>query len=400
MTPAAFQALVQGYKEGRLTEAEWSVLREALAEGRYDYLIEEDIRQTFEREDGANWSPAKEKKIWRQIQDVTTGPAAPEKDTARIFRWLGRAAAAVVLILAGGFYLFHGKEKKQAPMTVAVRPVPPGGNRAFLVLASGERVMLDAINKGAVSSQGGVQVLKLDSGLLAYQTAASDEVRATGDKLQAASQVVYNTIMTPRGGQYQVILPDGTKVWLNAASSLRFPTAFTGKERWVELSGEAYFEVKHNSAQPFRLKAGGQVIEDLGTSFNVNTYDDETVARTTLIEGSARVTGAGKHNVTLHPGQQAQWKTDGEISLVDGVDTEDVIAWKNGQISFANADFQSLMRQIARWYDVDIHYTGAVPKAHFFGILNRNVYLSSILEYLQHNGMHVRQEGKDIIISP
>jgi len=400
MTPAAFQALVQGYKEGRLTEAEWSVLREALAEGRYDYLIEEDIRQTFEREDGANWSPAKEKKIWRQIQDLTTGPAAPEKDTARVFRWLGRAAAAVVLILAGGFYLFHGKEKKQVPMTVAVRPVPPGGNRACLVLANGERVMLDAINKGAVSSQGGVQVLKLDSGLLAYQTAAGGGRQAASDKLQAASQVVYNTIITPRGGQYQVIMPDGTKVWLNAASSLRFPTAFTGKERWVELSGEAYFEVKHNSAQPFRVKAGGMVIEDLGTSFNVNTYDDETVARTTLIEGSARVTGAGKRKVTLHPRQQAQWQTDGEIRLLDGVDPEDVIAWKNGQISFANADFQSLMRQIARWYDVDIHYTGPVPKAHFFGSLNRNVYLSSILEYLRHNGMHVRQEGKDIIISP
>lgn len=393
MTPAAFQALVQDYKDGRLTEAGWSILREALAEGRYDHLIEEDIRQTFEKEDGASWSSAKEKKIWRQIQELTTGPAKPEKHTARIFLLLGRVAAAVVLLLAGGFYFFHGKEKKQVPMEVAVRPVPPGGNRACLVLASGERVILDAINKGTVSSQGGVLVLKMDSGLLTYQA-------ATGNELRATNEVVYNTVTTPRGGQYQLLLADGTKVWLNAASSLRFPTAFPGKERWVELSGEAYFEVKHNSAQPFRVKARGQVIEDLGTSFNVNTYDDETVARTTLIEGSARVSGAGKRKVTLQPGQQAQWKTDGEISLVGGVDTEDVIAWKNGQISFANADFQSLMRQVARWYDVDIHYTGAVPKAHFFGILNRNVYLSSILEYLRHNGTHVRQEGKDIIISP
>ena len=388
MTPAAFQALVQGYKDGRLTEAEWSVLREALAEGRYDYLLEEDIRQTFEKEDAANWSSAKEKKLWREIQHLTTGSAKPEKQTARVFLWFGRAAAAVVLLLAGGFYFFHGKEKKQVPMEVAVRPVPPGGNRAYLVLASGQRITLDSMNRITIPSQGGVQVLQPDSGLLTYMPGGE------------SADIVYNTVTTPRGGQYQVLLADGTRVWLNAASSLRFPTAFPGKERWVELSGEAYFEVKHNSAQPFRVKAGGQVIEDLGTSFNVNTYDDETVARTTLIEGSARVTGTGKRNVTLTPGQQAQWKTDGEISLVGGVDTEDVIAWKNGQISFANADFQSLMRQVARWYDVDIHYTGAVPKAHFFGILNRNVYLSSILEYLRHNGTHVRQEGKDIIISP
>ena len=393
MTPEQFQALVQAYKEHRLTEAEWLSLREALADGTYDHLLEEDIRQTFDKADThPGWDTAREEKIWKEVnlEDVQVD-LRKEKKLVRMIRW---AAAAVLILLAGaGSLYFYGKQEKPIPPATVTAPVPPGSNKAWLVLGDGQRITLDSMNKIAIPNQGGAQVLQTGKGLLAYKTAASYELRAT-------SEPVYNTITTPRGGQYQLVLADGTRVWLNAASSLRFPTAFQGNERRVELSGEAYFEVKHNSAQPFRVATGGHVIEDIGTSFNINTYDDETVARMTLIEGSARVTGGGKRNVILKPGQQAQWQTNSEVTIADNVDTEDIIAWKNGQISFANEDFPSLMRQIARWYDVNIHYTGAAPKTRFFGILNRNIYLSSILEYLQKNGAHVRQEGKDIIVSP
>lgn len=402
MTPEQFQALVKAYKEHRLTEAEWLSLREALADGTYDHLLEEDIRQTFDKADThPGWDTAREEKIWKEVN--REGPAnwetrttwgleevqvdlRKERKLVHTLRW---AAAAVLILLAGaGSLYFYEKQEKPIPFATVTAPVPPGSNKAWLVLGDGQRVTLDSLNKPAIPSQGGVQVLQPGSGLLTYTEGKESET------------IVYNTITTPRGGQYQLVLADGTRVWLNAASSLRFPTAFQGSERKVELTGEAYFEVKHNSAQPFRVAAGGHVIEDIGTSFNINTYDDEPVARITLIEGSARVTGTGKRNVTLKPGQQAQWQSEGETTIADNVDMEDVIAWKNGQISFANEDFPSLMRQIARWYDVNIHYTGAVPKTRFFGILNRNIYLSSILEYLQKNGAHIRQEGKDIIVSP
>jgi ferric-dicitrate binding protein FerR (iron transport regulator) len=292
-----------------------------------------------------------------------------------------------VFLVATAVYLLHIKKEKPIQIAAApARPLPPGSTKALLLLANGQQVVLEDVKKGDVTTQGGATIIKLDSGVLAYHPTAG------------AGELLYNTVITPRGGQYQLILSDGTKVWLNAATSLRFPISFSGSERRVELMGEAYFEVKHIAGKPFRVQTGPRLVEDIGTSFNINAYPDEPAAKVTLIEGAAVV--IGKKRLPLHPGQQARWQAEEEETLADEVDTEEVLAWKNGQISFMNPDFSCIMRQISRWYDVDVRYTGAVPKARFFGIVSRNVYLPTILEFFEHNNIHIRQEGRILIVTP
>ncbi|MBN9383881.1 MAG: FecR domain-containing protein [Chitinophagaceae bacterium] len=402
MTTQRFDELLQKYKTDLLTEGEWVEMRLALQEGSWEDALEDDMRQVFSSgTDHKGGDETSEARIWSQVKArcfEQPDQAAEKEGPARIIRlprrrWLWWSAAAVLLLLiAGGYILFSGGKDSRQTAASAAMPIAPGRNKAWLTLANGTHVILDDAGSGNIASQGGVNVIKLDSGLLAYRRDAG------GD-----AGVVFNTITTPRGGQYQLILQDGTHVWLNAASSLRFPTAFAGKDRQVELTGEGYFEVKHIASRPFRVKVGQQLVEDIGTAFNINAYTDEDMARTSLIEGAVKVSvssdaaGAG---VMLKPGQQAQFPGGKSLSVANNVDIEQVVAWKNGQIAFTNADFSSLMRQISRWYDIDVHYTGAVPKKRFFGLLDRNVYLSAILEYLQANGIHIKQEGRVITVSP
>jgi ferric-dicitrate binding protein FerR (iron transport regulator) len=428
MTAGQFSELIERYKEGRLSEADWSALREALEGGVYDEVLEEDIRAVYDSQGShESWSAYREQEIWKKVAARTRSaeggivrvadtedrmnPEDPDGQAdagtfgglvdleasggktrvnpfyrRRRFVW---TAAAAVLILAGGVaFLFTPKEKQAPSATIAAAPIPipPGSSKAILTLAGGQQVLLGNSARGAVASQGGMQVLQSDSGQLTYVRGKNEE-----------ATILYNTVTIPRGGQYQVVLADGTKVWLNAASSLRYPTAFSGKDREVELTGEAYFEVTHNPSLPFRVKAGGQVIEDIGTAFNIHAYEDEAIAKTTLVEGAVKVTGA--NTLVLKPGQQARGQKAGKLTLTEGVDVEEVIAWKNGQISFANADFASLMREVSRWYDVDIHYNGSVPSLHVFGLLDRRVYLSSILEFLQKSGVHIQQKGRVLLIN-
>lgn len=383
MTEQQFRELIQRYKDDRLSQEDWDELRQALAEGAHDELLEDDIRDVFDRE------------IERSIGMTELRIGGRDRRT-----WPRWAAAAALLVLAGaGYLLYPDKAQKASVAATPVQEVLPGGNKAYLVLANGQRVVLEAMKKGTVTNQGNVQVIKMDSGVLAYNpgTGATGATGGTG-AMGGTGEIVYNTVITPRGGQYQLILNDGTKVWLNAASFLRFPVRFSGKERLVEMGGEAYFEVTHNATQPFRVKVGQHMIEDIGTSFNLNTYTDEPVARATLIEGSVKVTG--QKTFILRPGQQAQWQPAGGETVADGADPEEILAWKNGQIAFTNADFQSLMRSVSRWYDVNIHYSGAIPNAHFFGLLNRNVALPTLLDYFREKGVHIRQEGRDITILP
>jgi transmembrane sensor len=241
--------------------------------------------------------------------------------------------------------------------------------------------------------------LKLDNGALAYR--ANPPVTNPS----AARPLVYgyNTISTPRGGQYQVLLPDGSKVWLDAASSLRFPTAFTGGERLVELTGEAYFQIAGDASRPFKvhIPSTSTEIQVLGTDFNVAAYAEEGDIRTTLIGGAVRVTAAGKAAV-LEPGQQARVTEGGTAALnvVSGVHTDDVIAWKNGLFKFEEASIQSIMRQVARWYDVDVVYDGKVDQ-QFIGTIPRQVQLSTLLKILESTGwVHFMIQGKKVTVTP
>ena len=306
-------------------------------------------------------------------------------------RWLYYGAAAAVLIAAVTVPWFFMNKKPAAITGVAEAvPIPPATNKAVLTLANGRQIMLDDAGQGAVASQGSVKIIKINKGVLAYRG------DATGSR-----PTEYNTITTPRGGQYELILPDGTHAWLNAASSLRFPVSFAGKERKVELKGEGYFDVVHDPAHPFMVPFHQTNIQVLGTEFNIKAYDDEPATQSTLVNGSIRLTRQ-EQAVLLLPGKMAVAATDKPRQPVQVVtaDVEQVTAWKNGKMALTNADLVTLMREISRWYDVEIHYTGLVPDKHFFGLINRNVYLNTILEFLRKNGVHVQQEGRNITILP
>ena len=314
------------------------------------------------------------------------------KPLANKRRWLYYPAAAAILIavLIGTYFLADRRSSVQPIAATTTPAIPPGSNKAVLTLANGQQLLLDDAKQGNIASQNGVKIIKLDSGLLAYHDAAA-----------AGGQTLYNTITTPRGGQYQLVLPDGTHAWLNAASSLRFPISFNGPERKVELTGEGYFAVARDAAHPFIVSFKHTQVEVLGTEFNIMAYDDEPATQTTLVSGSVRLAN-GAQLTLLQPGKMALVATAQPRQPVQVItaDVEQVTAWKNGKLSLANADLAAVMRQLSRWYDINVHYAGAVPDKHFFGSINRNVYLASILAFLKNNGIRVTQEGRDITILP
>lgn len=318
-------------------------------------------------------------------------------------KWYYAAAAVLLLFISAGiFRLLNPGMNRQVQSASAmtaesvVTDLAPGGNRAILHLADGSAIILDSAANGMLSLQGNIKVEKLSNGLLAYTIG--------GKQLTEQDAAFYNTITTPRGGQYQVTLSDGTKVWLNAASSIRFPVLFAGSERKVEITGEAYFEVAKNVAKPFKVKTVTSEVEVLGTHFNVNAYEDESAVKTTLLEGMVKVSvpqAAGKQTARfLQPGQQSGVTNDGRISVLNNADTEEAVAWKNGRFQFRSADLKSILRQISRWYDVDVVYKGNVD-LHFTGQLTRDDYVSKVFEKLALTGeVHFKIDGKKIIVSP
>lgn len=301
-------------------------------------------------------------------------------------RWLWAAAGVALLVAAGSYYILQ----QPAPSTHTVQQtkqpqdIAPGGNKAILVLGDGSQIGLDSAANGALSQQGNSQVVKLANGQLAYQSAG-----------QSSTNPVYNTIITPRGGKYEVLLPDGSKVWLNAASSLRYPTAFAGT-RTVELNGEAYFEIAPNAHQPFFVSNGKHKVEVLGTAFNMMAYADEADIRTTLLSGAVKVNGQ-----KIAPGQCASInRSNGQLAVLDHVNTEAAVAWKNGYIQFEGNDIRSAMRQIGRWYDVAVEYHGDVP-SHFRGTIPSNVPVSEVLKMMEMTGeVNFEISGRTIVVSP
>lgn len=316
----------------------------------------------------------------------------------RRLRWA--SAAAAVLLLASGAYWFLQTSGRKTT-TVAVVPVsndvPSGSNKAVLILADGTEVPLDSTASGALAKQGNTDVVQPAGGQLLYTQQS--------EHLKPAGITQYNTLRTPRGGQFQITLPDGTIVWLNAASSLKYPVAFNGTTRQVELAGEAYFEVAHNAAMPFKVMVhtsqyDSMEVAVLGTQFNIMAYADETVAKTTLLEGAVKVS-SNSTSRQLAPGQGAYLdKQYHHLSLQQHVDIGEAVAWKNGFIQLGGNDITAIMRMIARWYDVEVIYKASVP-AHFRGVIPRNVPVSQVLKMMEMTGeVHFEIKGKQIIVSP
>ncbi|WP_259067190.1 FecR family protein [Mucilaginibacter sp. X4EP1] len=301
-------------------------------------------------------------------------------------------AASILFILSSGvfFLMFHRQQQPLAlnkPVKVK-SDVAPGGNKAILTLSNGSTIVLTGAKNGTLASQGNMVINKTADGLISY---------ADSKENAALKSLVYNTASTPRGGQYQFVLADGTKVWLNSASSIKYPVQFIGNERKVELTGEAYFEVAHDAKKPFRVVSNGQTVEVLGTHFNVNAYGDEGEVKTTLLEGSVKVSSQNI-NTVIKPGEQAQFD-NGKIK-VKNVDVDEVVAWKNGFFYFEDNNIQEVMRQLARWYDVDIKYEGKLPSREFSGEISRNVNASQILDILSFKKIHYKIEGKTIVVMP
>lgn len=321
----------------------------------------------------------------------------------RRYRWEWLAAASLLLFITVGTYLavrqqFVTDKVSEKP----IEDVEPGREKAMLTLSSGRKIALDDAPVGILAEQGPIKISKAEDGALIYN------VTTGGQSPHPDEADEYNTISTPRGGRYKVVLPDGTRVWLNAATTLRYPTRFGNKVRRVELTGEAYLEVnsvgatgaERGSKVPFQVASGHQLVEVLGTHFNINSYADEKIAKTTLLEGRIRITNVNKGNkMKLIPGQQCSISQTGELQLLKHVDLEEAVAWKDDIFSFKSSDIQSVMRQIARWYNVDVSYEGSIPDEHLTGYISRKVPISRVVKMLeQTSDLKFRIEGRKLVV--
>lgn len=328
------------------------------------------------------------KQIWERLK--TDAPVRP----VRMKIWPRIAvAASVILVLGFGLYFYSyntSKDIQQSPTLIS--DIGPGGNKAYLTLANGKRIALSDATNGTVAKESNVEIIKAADGQLVY---------SMDNKVSGSSGLMYNTIETPKGGKYEITLPDGTHVWLNSSSTLKYPASFSAlKERKVELKGEAYFEVAHHKSVPFKVTSSGQTVEVLGTHFNINSYLDEGTVKTTLLEGSVSVyLNNSKEFKLLKPGEQAD-KT-GEHIAVSKANMEQAMGWKNGDFVFKGEDVKAVMRQLERWYDVDVEYQGNVSDIGFVSTISRSKKLADVIKVLQMTeGIHFKIEGRRVLVMP
>lgn len=321
-------------------------------------------------------------KIYRQILDKMETEKSKGQNRLRIYQSIS-IAATLILAIAISLYLYSFEEKTE-PQNFAElsskNDIAPGNNKAILTLADGSKISLDDASAGFVARQGSISITKTEDGQIVYGKNESDV-----PEIDAAAA---NTIQTPKGGRYKISLPDGSKVWLNSASTLTYPTKFTRFERKVNLTGEAYFEIERNQNRPFRVESNNQIVEVLGTHFNINSYDNEDYIKTTLLEGSVRVSlNSEQPNAQLlKPGQQSLTSSSQREIKVQSTDTEKAIAWKNGYFKFKNTPIKEIMKEIERWYDVELIYDGKLAPDEFTGYISTDVKISGVLKMLEESG--------------
>lgn len=387
MQKQEFQQLIDKYLNGQATADEVQLLMELFDNAQTNNDWDEQtlgVKQDLE-----------DKMLQRLQSAVQQSSVNYQPKVFKIFAFRNVAAAVVgLMVISGGVYYSMRHTAKDAAVaknkTVVKHDADPGKNEAVLTLDNGEKVVLDSARIGTLAKKGNISIKKTKDGQLVYQVEEGKASVTNGP-------VAYNTISTPRGGQYQVILPDGSMVWLNAASSLKFPTAFTGGQRDVGLTGEAYFEVAKNPSKPFTVNIGSLNVKVLGTHFNINAYADEDNIKTTLLEGLVQLTSGNSHNL-LKPDEQGIVKGD-NIRIVE-VDAERAVAWKNGFFDFNRASIRDIMKQLSRWYNIEVVYNGKVSDDEFMGRIERNVKLSQVLHVLELSHVHFKVEDKKITVSP
>lgn len=337
-----------------------------------------------------NWQPEALDLSEQEVQfDLTAVKQRLALEKRVGFRYKLSVAAVLLLALGAVFYFYanRGSLNSGTEELVKEQLILPGTDKALLTLANGKTIVLDSAGTGNITEESGIRITKTADGLV-YEVMAAKN----------SKELVYNTISTPKGGQYQVLLPDGTKVWLNAASNLHFPVIFSGNERKVELSGEAYFEVAKDAAKPFKVKTNTQEVEVLGTHFNLNAYADEDFTKTTLLEGKVKVT-RGTEQALLIPGQQALNVRNSALMVKAVKDVSEAIAWKNGLFMFDKEDIHMIMNKIARWYDVDVEYAVDMKGKTYGGNISRFKDVSEVLNTMELTGtIHFKIEGRKIIV--
>jgi len=337
-------------------------------------------------------SPEASRKLFKAIHDKIELESKDKKRRIVRLRRIAIAASVIGVLLVSVFLLNDKTGKSDISRSEIDQQrfrddVLPGGDKATLTLADGSTIVLDEAQNGTLAQQGNSKIIKLN-GKLSYDPTNKN-----------SGEIVYNTISTPKGGQYQLELPDGSQVWLNATSSIHFPTSFIGTERRIEITGEAYFEIARDPNMPFIVTVNNAEVQVLGTHFNINGYDDEDNVKTTLLEGSVRFVNEGNINL-LKPGQQAQLTKEGMTKVVSNVDLDEVVAWKNGMFGFENAGIETVMRQFSRWYDVEIEYKGKTDDL-FIAEMRRDIKLSDALKALELTGkVKFDIQGKKIIVLP
>lgn len=323
----------------------------------------------------AIWEQVSADPLWEQVQQkIADQPPVVKFNRNNYRKWMYAAAASLLLIGSASLLLWRNSHQRITDQ-MAISDVAPGGNTARLTLADGSTILLDSVAIGKLTQQGNVKVIKSAGGQIRYENGSSE----------GAGQASLNTLTTPKGGQYQLSLPDGTKVWLNAASSITYPTSFAQGARMVTVTGEAYFQVAKDAGRPFKVKAANTEVEVLGTHFNISAYDNEPAVATTLEEGAVKVhlisTGQTQR---LTPGQQALLlKGQSQIRLVKNADMEETFAWIHGNIAFHDADVATIMRALERWYNITVDIRGSLQDQTFYFSVNRNAPLSEVLHFLE-----------------
>lgn len=391
MKEQRFEELFRKYLYEGLTDTEETELFQLWLDPTLANKREQTFNQVYENlPHDIDMPDSKAEYIFQQIVKKQVPIYNMPSQTVRSI-WRRVAVASVVLLTIGisGYFILFNKQQQPKETVQDLQPTDisaPKINRAMITLSNGQKIYLDSAGSGALTKQGNVELMKLADGKIAYKEGTTTTTESN-----------YNTLFNPRGSRViDMTLTDGSRVWLNAGSSITYPVPFTGNERSVSISGEAYFEVAHNAATPFVVHKGQTTINVLGTHFNVNAYEDESDIRVTLLHGSVQVTNQQYHTV-IRPGEQAIVKQEG-IALAKKVDLEEVMAWKDGYFRMKGTDLASLMRQIARWYDVKVVYDTGVPKASFGGSINRDVNLSDVLKALEQYGIFSKLDHGKISI--